>query len=395
MAVSPGVIESLERMILISWLLKDFGWMTLNIYLGFTFGVFSIVSHLIMLFIDKRRCFVFYNTSLLFWVTGNFLWMTIEFATEKPSSSIHVGPNNLGGIPNEDVDKMVMIKTVFFIIGIAIQIVLYLTVLLGIVPLPEEEDEDVKTKIELSSFLFGKRQATKLDNQIESDQIDSIADLVDEFSVSSSSSKYGITLAFLENAYIIFWICKDLFWSWGTGDYPYNSVNLVGVFEVLAMVTGSSAALIYIIVSILYRRNLLRLLDAITTIFWISANFSWMCGELFIRYDSLQIKDDESQGNDGGTRIISVVFFGLGIILQLFILLQILLQHMMMRKNTKLLKNKTNSSTVQGESNMLELVNLKSMVKYHNLLVNFSPQHDGDSVSGISFDEEEESTALF
>jgi hypothetical protein len=90
--------------------------------------------------------------------------------------------------------------------------------------------------------------------------------------------------------YILFWIAKDLFWSWGTGDLPHVQEMAI-FFESAAIACGTMSIFVYILTSYLYRRNLLRLFDCITTILWISANFVWMCGEFFIRYDNLQYDD--------------------------------------------------------------------------------------------------------
>ena len=55
------VLPVLDRTLLISWLLKDFGWMTTNYYLGFPFGCVCVVSHLFMFVADPRPSFRYYN----------------------------------------------------------------------------------------------------------------------------------------------------------------------------------------------------------------------------------------------------------------------------------------------------------------------------------------------
>lgn len=90
-ADSDILFPALDRVLLISWLLKDFGWMTVNIYLGPPFGVIAILGHLFLLLFDRRKSFQFYNISLLLWVMGNFIWMMLEFYVYTPSSDIHLG----------------------------------------------------------------------------------------------------------------------------------------------------------------------------------------------------------------------------------------------------------------------------------------------------------------
>jgi hypothetical protein len=84
-------------------LLKDFGWMTTAVFLGFPFGGISVLLHLYLLLFDKRVSFVYYNWSLLLWVTGNFMWMSVEMFSTNPSSHIHIGPIStpMGGMSNE------------------------------------------------------------------------------------------------------------------------------------------------------------------------------------------------------------------------------------------------------------------------------------------------------
>jgi hypothetical protein len=65
-----AAIRSLDRILLITWLLKDFGWMSTNIYLGWPFGLTSIFFHIILVIFDNRKNFRFYNISILLWVTG-------------------------------------------------------------------------------------------------------------------------------------------------------------------------------------------------------------------------------------------------------------------------------------------------------------------------------------
>lgn len=46
-------------------------------------------------------------------------------------------------------------------------------------------------------------------------------------SAASGRESSGISMAFVEYFYIVFWISKDTFWSWGTGDLSdYTKVYL-------------------------------------------------------------------------------------------------------------------------------------------------------------------------
>ena len=67
-----NIIPSIDRILLITWLIKDFGWMSTNIYLGWPFGITAILYHGLALVFDPRKSFRFYNASFLLWVTGKF-----------------------------------------------------------------------------------------------------------------------------------------------------------------------------------------------------------------------------------------------------------------------------------------------------------------------------------
>ena len=68
-----NVIPSIDRVLLITWLLKDFGWMSTNIYFGWPFGVTAIIYHALALVFDPRISFRYYNASLLLWVSGTYI----------------------------------------------------------------------------------------------------------------------------------------------------------------------------------------------------------------------------------------------------------------------------------------------------------------------------------
>lgn len=304
---SMDAINTIERIILISWLLKDFGWMTLNIYLGFPFGVISILCHSLLVLVDTRSGFIYYNSSLVFWVTANFIWMTIEFCSETPSSAIHFAPNvPLGGLSDYTIDVLVIIKTIMFLIGYAIQIAMYVLIYLEYIPIPEEhsEDEDALKELELFCLTDKSKDSSTTPNNQES---------------LLTSQTNRITVGFVENSYIVFWVSKDIFWSWGTGEFLYDGDNLTlnETMEAFALLNGTCAVLLYYLVAYLYRKNLLKLLDSFTFICWISANYCWMSGEFFIRYDSGR-NDDTNEGDDLNTRVAALVFFGAGISIQVF-----------------------------------------------------------------------------
>eukprot|EP01035_Chromulina_nebulosa_P019372 gene19372-25239_t len=90
--------------------------------------------------------------------------------------------------------------------------------------MPEDEGEDIIAKNEAQILLRG--QSYKRSSQTD------LSILSGEASIEKNS--HDITLAFIENGYIIFWISKDLFWSWGTGDLTKGR-DLAIVYETVAM----------------------------------------------------------------------------------------------------------------------------------------------------------------
>lgn len=386
-------------------LLKDFGWMTTNIFLGFPFGVISVLLHAFLLVFDPRKSFRFYNLSLLIWVTGNFIWMTTEFVATKPSSEIHMGPAvPLGGLSEETINNMVNAKTILFLISSIIQLSMYILVYFRAVPMPEDDEEDVVSKNEAILFFYG---AQSYDKQADHSYADNSDDI--NITMGEAPPSYGFTLIYIENMYIFFWVAKDLFWSWGTGDLS-NSKDLAILFESAAMCCGTASIFIYLLTSYLYRRNTLRLLDCITTVLWISANFVWMCGEFFVRYDNLQY-DDSNEGDDYSTRVASAALFCLGITVQAFIMVSVGIQVARM-SSLRNVSSKSGDTSPRGShsSGRVEMMNMS------NLMVSFTmnPQHShlnsngserspvhhgGKAISGagsqILMEDDEESTVLF
>lgn len=235
---------------------------------------------------------------------GNFLWMTIEFVCTTPSSNIHIGPPvPLGGISDRAQHFMVVFKTFLFFVGVIFQLFMYFFIYMRYLPMPENDDETLSNS-ELNQCLGREVKDGETSIILDQNSLDSADD-----------SSQEITLAFLENAYIIFWISKDLFWSWGTGDLASANKFVMG-FEVLAMFFGSLSIMILSFTAYFARRNTSKFIDSLTTIMWITANFVWMCGEFFIRYDNMS-KDDEDEGNDGSFRLASSCLFCLGITLQI------------------------------------------------------------------------------
>lgn len=375
--------------------------MTTNVSIGFPFGIISILLHFFLLIYDPRRSYRYYNISLLLWVTGNYIWMTIEFMSSRPSSNVHIGPHvPLGGLSESTENILINVKTFLFLISSVIQLFMYFGIFINYIKMPEEEDEDIISKNEAFLFCYGNKSyeltiQNPNDNMkirpIDSNDIDDIDEIEFHF---VNGIQNTLTLAYIENAYIIFWISKDLFWSWGTGDLTKGK-DLAIMYEAFAMCFGLLSIFIYTLTAYLYRRNILRLFDCITTIFWISANYVWMCGEFFIRYDNLSY-DDEDAGNDTLTRIISSILFGLGLSIQLSICLFFLYRRIRSssgesESNSPQTIITSSSSSINpmmrhGRSGSFEMVSVQSGVKYNKLLVPYSPQY-GRKIE--EFDEEE------
>lgn len=370
--------------------------------MGFPFGAISVILHTILLFVDNRRSFTFYNASLFLWVCGNFLWMTIEFTDINPSSDIHLGPTvPTGGIPEHSIYVMTQVKTFMFLFGVIIQLSLYISIYCKKVPMPEQADEDIIIRNDITLFLLGKNSY----NTTKVSDVDAIVDLDDELPDyheldtfhSRSESAGPITLAFIENLYIVFWISKDLFWSFGTGDLDNHEDSII-IYEILAMCFGFTALCVYLVTSYMYRRKTLRFMDSLTTIFWISANYVWMCGEFFIRYDNLQY-DDTDSGNDRSTRIASATLFCAGLLCQVYVVF-VLLQ----RYRAKRLNNGNAAPGVYAVASTIpkvDMFSLKGIVQYQTLVSGFSPVHESQTMGakGLQYvpaaDDDDEVAVLF
>ena len=338
-----------DRAILLSWLLKDFGWMTTNAYVAWPFGILSTVLHIFMFLTDSRAPFRIYNASLVIWISGNFLWMTNELVDSSPSSDVHFGPRiPIGGIPEKDLERMVTAHTILFVLGAVVQIILYIAIYYRLVSMPQDDSaEDDEPRAALNRMIFspwrefqrnmldgGETRADRKDSHQQSDAHDvviqfSLVGHSDPLSISLGQGDDGkrsllterdnmISVVCFENIYILFWLLKDIFWSGGTGDLTEFNHGLIIFYETMGIFFGALTLAVYVALAWLYRNHTERFLDCVTTMLWISANFVWMCGEFFVRYQSMT-HDDDSQGHDNITRLIASVLFSCGIALQLYI----------------------------------------------------------------------------
>jgi hypothetical protein len=318
--------------------------------------------------------------------------MTVEFVSVNPSSNVHIGSHvPLGGIPEYIINDMVNIKTMLFLLSAVVQLAMYVCIFCKIVPMPEGEDEDLICKNEVMLFFYGNKSYAQ-----QQQASDDGADLDDiTLATEENFSANSLTLAYVENMYIIFWVSKDLFWSWGTGDL-FNGFKLAIFYEAAAMCFATLSLFVHLITAYIYRRNTLLLLDCITTILWISANFVWMCGEFFLRYDNLA-HDDGDEGNDSGTRIVSAALFALGLTIQVYILISFAMHR----------------RVVSWKARRPQVEMAKLPMSYQSILIAFSPQHerqqgdddgdgddddddgDDDRSHRRAVDDEEESTVLF
>ncbi len=320
-----STIEAFDRTMLLAWLIKDFGWMSENAYVGIPFGIMSLWLHGIFLIYDRRESMTWINVSLLLWITGNFVWMLSEFIYTRPSVGTHLGPElPLGGLPEKAEQGFLNAATVLFVIGVSSQVVYYVLVGIGKVSMPGEDgmDEDdvlVRSDIQTiccQSTAMRSRAWSYSSNHSRSRSFD------------ETPPKKLYTSTFIENAYVCFWILKDLFWALGTGSIEGISGRnpkgreVVSLFEAVAIVSAAGSFLAYAVTAYLMRRNGIRFLDAISAACWVLANTVWMCGEFFVRYDSL-VMDDEDQGNDVQWREASTFFFSVPIMIQAFVIVKL------------------------------------------------------------------------
>jgi hypothetical protein len=233
----------LDRGLLISWLLKDLGWMTTNVYLGWSFGAIAVLLHLIVLIVDWKHSipFRFYHISLFLWIVGNFLWMCVEFMLNKESSAVHFGPHTpLGGMSVETGHILTSAKSYLFLLAIGLQFILYFCIHLGLIEMPPDESEKsygysltdgtLHSQEEEGNLHFGSHLIDRRDE----------TDLGTEDIFPSHRYPMGFSLTFIENCYIVLWISKDYFWSWATGDFKIS--RLAGRFTGNYFIADSSHA---------------------------------------------------------------------------------------------------------------------------------------------------------
>lgn len=268
------------------------------------------------------------------------------------SSSIHLGPDTpLGGMTPEMGDKLTNIKSKLFLLAIFLQLTLFACIRFNIVQMPKDSDSDVGEEEDMiweedDEELLGRLEQAFRDNEdgknsaAEEDQAsqsaripkpdkatrsatddsidDSVLDSFRRFIPTTKRFPLGFSLTFIENGYIILWICKDYFWSWATGDFEINR-NAGYVTEVVSMFFGVLSVCLYTFVAFAWRKHFVNLMDSLTSWCWLFSNFTWMAGEIFIRYDNMELNDD-NQGDDGLTRLVSGIFFIVGINIQLCVL---------------------------------------------------------------------------
>ena len=372
------VLPVVDRVLLISWLLKDFGWMTTNVYIGWPFGFISIACHFIILFVDPRPAFRFYNISLFLWVCGNFIWMSIEYIHVNPSSNVHFGPHTpIGNMDTETVTALVDFKGFLFLLSTLIQVLMYIGIYFGKIPMAEDENEDIVARNEIALLIGEKHLIVQ--------QVDSL------IQTSSDVPRRGISIAFIDYLYVIFWISKDLFWSWGTGDFYTRGKATAVSFESLAILFGFLSLFAYVLCAYIRRRQLKGLVDALTTLFWISANFIWMSGEFFLRYQNEEL-DDGDEGSDTSTRIASSCFFSLGLSLQVLLIAYLTWKALDYPYAEKCCIGKLKNNNSQSKSAKIQMFSIHDN---DMILPVYSPQHKmiRDNIDDIN--EEDEIIVMF
>lgn len=400
--------------------------MTTNVILGFSFGILTIILHIYVLYTDHklRKTHLYYSYALFIWVIGNFLWMSTEFISTKPSSSALIPSNStiLGPRPplnwfsDETIDIIIFVKNILMYIAAIIQFTMYFLIFFNKIPSPVDEDDakilrkklfsyDVyinhlkffrkkkskKNKLLKNNIINNNKQFSNSISDVENNssgielvklnknnkdekalseeefllQSTPTSDFITDTDTSSAISKITapisqnsptsssespsslvtvvspfhspasqslsslstylkppkkinniLTLTMIEHVYIIFWILKDIFWSWGTGElFNITDFNTNFFFELIGILCSGCGFVIYFYYIILFYNEKDRFVDFLTMFCWLSANFTWMTGEFFIRYETMNL-DDETEGNDDVTRIISFTFFLFGIFLQ-------------------------------------------------------------------------------
>ena len=94
------------------------------------------------------------------------------------------------------------------------------------------------------------------------------------------------------------------------------------MFEIAAVFFGTLTVLLFLFISYCYRHTFVDFVDSFTSLSWVSANFLWMIGEIFLRYENLTL-DDKNQGDDTIFRVCALVFFIFGLICQVVVIFYI------------------------------------------------------------------------
>jgi hypothetical protein len=254
--------------------------------------------------------------------TGNWLWMSIEFIDTERSSNIHFGPAvPLSTMAASTEQTITNIKIAMFSISFATQVIMYVGIYKGWFEMPRHLSEDPGALYELTRLIGDRNQiiASRNQNRLGSNEL---------------TLPRGISTAFVEYMYIALWIAKDMLWSYGTGDIEINNRPLAIFLETMGLCSGLLAVLVYIVTAYIYRHSRICFLDCLTTIFWIAANYVWMSGEFFVRYNNLQL-DDLNEGNDRNPRIIASTFFACGIAIQAYVLIYLSLGAICSRKSNR------------------------------------------------------------
>lgn len=200
--------------------------MTTNVYLGWIFGGIAVVLHIFVLIMDwpYNMTFRFYHCSLVLWIIGNFMWMSVEFMVYKESSDVHFGPHTpVGGISMETGNTLTVVKSYFFLAGIAIQLLLFGFINMGWLDMPADENVGEDNEIvRLGDDIAMLEDVSETGGIEHSSNETSESESLPYLSHASIEHPLGLSLTFIENSYIVLWISKDYFWSWATGDFEVD-----------------------------------------------------------------------------------------------------------------------------------------------------------------------------
>ena len=71
--------EYLDTLNSLTWFLADASWMTGSMELGHALMVPTILSGIVLIYIDRRRTQTLINIAILSWICMNTVWMSSEF----------------------------------------------------------------------------------------------------------------------------------------------------------------------------------------------------------------------------------------------------------------------------------------------------------------------------